>query len=41
MSCSADGLGGDVKLDVVGIAVEVKTVVMYDIDKGEHVEDEE
>ena len=40
MSCSADGPGGDVKLDVVVIAVEVKTVVTYDIAKGEHVQDE-
>jgi len=41
VSCSADGLGGDVKLDIVCIAVEVKTVVTYDIAKGEHIEDEE
>ena len=36
-----DGFGGDVKLDVVGVAVKLESIMMDDFAKGEHVEDEE
>ena len=41
MGGRSDGLGGNVKLGVIGIAVKVETVVAYDVSKGKHVEDEE
>lgn len=41
MSCSGDGFGGDVELDVIGVAVEVETMTMYDITMWEDVENEQ
>ena len=40
VSGSGDGFGGDVDLDVVSVAVKVETMVVYDVDKGQHVQDE-
>lgn len=34
-----DGFSGNVKLDVIGIAVEVETMLTYVVTKGEQVED--
>ncbi len=41
MSFSGDGIGGDVELDVIGITVETKTMVMNDIAKWKQVYDEQ
>lgn len=41
MSCSGEGFIEDVKLKVICIAVEVGTMMEYDVIKGEHVEDEQ
>lgn len=38
MSCSHDGFGGDVELDIVSIAMEVKTMAVDDGTEGEHVQ---
>ncbi len=39
-SCG-NGFGGDVELDVIGIAVEMEAMSTYDVSKGEHVEDDQ
>ena len=36
-----DGLGGDVKLGVVGIAVELESILTEDLTKWEDVDNEE
>ena len=41
MSGWDDGFGGDIKLDIINIAVEVETMVANDVAKGEQVEYEE
>ena len=41
MSCSGDGFGGDVELNVIGVAVEAETMTVYDATKREHVKDEQ
>ena len=41
MSGRGDGFGGDIKLDIISIAVEVETMVANDVAKGEQVEYEE
>ena len=41
MSYGGEGFGGDVKLDVVSVAVEMEVMTADDVTKGEHVEDEE
>lgn len=40
LSCSHNGFGGDVELDIVSIAVEVKTVAADDGTDWEHVQNE-
>lgn len=30
VSCSGDGFGGDVELDIIGVAVEAATMMTYD-----------
>ena len=34
MSGGGDGVGGDVKLDIIGITVEMETMVVNDVAKG-------
>lgn len=34
-----DGFSGNVKLDVISVAVEVETMLTYVVTKGEQVED--
>ena len=41
MSGRGDGFGGVIKLDIISIAVEVETMVVNDVAKGEQVEYEE
>ena len=36
-----DGVDGDVKLDVIGVAMELETVSADDVTEGEQVQDEE
>jgi len=36
VSCSGDGFSVDVDLDIIGIAVEVESMLVDDITKGEH-----
>ena len=38
-SCG-DGFGRDVDLDIIGVAVEVKTIFTYDISEWQDVKDE-
>lgn len=40
MSFGDDGFKGNVEWDVIGVAVEVETMMVFDLTKGEHVEDE-
>ena len=37
VSGGGDGVGGDVKLDVIGITVEMETMVANDVAKGEQI----
>ena len=41
MCSGGDGFGGNVELDVVGVAVEVEAVAAYDVAEGKQVEDEQ
>lgn len=41
VSGGGDGVGGDIELDVIGITVEMETMVANDVAKGEQVEYEE
>lgn len=41
MGLGGDGIGGDVRLDVVSVALEMETVMTDDLTGGEEVEDEE
>lgn len=40
-SCIGDGFSGDVKLDIICVAVNVETMAADDGTKGEHVEDKQ
>ena len=41
MSCCGDGFDGDIELDVIGIAEQVEPMMVYNVNKWEHVDDEQ
>ena len=41
MGCGSERFGGNIKLNVASIAVEVEVISAEDVTKGEHIEDKE